>query len=162
MADYLELYSDTWTDCDSEKRFPPDSASANTVILPFRGIYRFRNVVRVHIPVPHYGVRISLVLCGIAVLGFGDSLSVIANVIMNSGEAFVKAIADKSGKKFGNVKIGFDVCCVVLSVGLSLVLFGGKIVGTREGTVLTALLMGMVVNFFVKRISSPINAVLSN
>ena len=81
---------------------------------------------------------------------------------MNSGEVFVKAISDKSGKKFGNVKIGFDVGCVVVSVVLSLILFGGEIVGTREGTILTALLTGVVVNFFVKHISSPINAVLSD
>lgn len=115
-----------------------------------------------YIPTPNYIVRILLVFCGIIVLGFGVSLSVIANVIMNSGEAFVKAISDKSGKKFGNIKIGFDVGCVVLAVVLSVVLFGGKIVGTREGTVLTAILTGMVVNFFVGRISAPVNAILND
>lgn len=115
-----------------------------------------------YIPTPNYIVRILLVFCGIVVLGFGVSLSVIANVIMNSGEAFVKAISDKSGKKFGNIKIGFDVGCVVLAVGLSVVLFGEKIVGTREGTVLTAILTGMVVNFFVSRISVPVNAILND
>lgn len=46
---------------------------------------------------------------------FGISLSVIANVIMNSGEAFVKAVSDKIHINFGNVKIGFDVMCVVIS-----------------------------------------------
>lgn len=109
-----------------------------------------------------YAVRMLLVLIGIITLGFGVALSVIANVIMNSGEAFVKAISDKSGMIFGNVKIGFDIGCVVLALILSWVLFDGEIVGTREGTILTALLTGMIVNFFVKRISSPINSVLSN
>lgn len=113
------------------------------------------------IPVNTYPVRLALVLCGIVVLGFGVSLSVIANVIMNSGEAFVKAIADISGKKFGNIKIGFDVCCVVASLALSLVFFGGKIVGTREGTVLTALLTGVTVNFFVKHLSNPLNKLMA-
>lgn len=113
------------------------------------------------IPVNSYPVRLTLVLCGIVVLGFGVSLSVIANVIMNSGEAFVKAVADISGKKFGNIKIGFDVCCVVVSLILSVIFFGGKIVGTREGTVLTALLTGVVVNFFVKLISEPLNRILT-
>ena len=46
---------------------------------------------------------------------------------MNSGEAFDKAVADISGKKFGNIKIGFDVCCVVISLALSLIIFDGKI-----------------------------------
>ncbi len=110
----------------------------------------------------YYAVRILLVLAGIITLGFGVSLSVIANVIMNSGEAFVKAISDKSGMMFGNVKIGFDIGCVVLALVISWVLFNGKIIDTREGTILTALLTGVVVNFFVKRISVPVNSILSN
>lgn len=112
------------------------------------------------IPVNSYPVRLILVICGIVVLGFGVALSVIANVIMNSGEAFVKAIADISGKKFGNIKIGFDVCCVVVSLVLSLIFFGGKIVETRECTVLTALLTGVIVNFFVKHLSNPLNKIM--
>lgn len=110
----------------------------------------------------YYAVRILLVLAGIITLSFGVALSVIANVIMNSGEAFVKAISDKSGLIFGNVKIGFDVGCVVLALIISWLLFNGKIIGTREGTILTALLTGVVVNFFIKRISEPVNRVLSN
>lgn len=110
----------------------------------------------------YYAVRLLLVIAGIITLGFGVSLSVVANVIMNSGEAFVKAVSDKSGMIFGNVKIGFDVGCVVVAFVLSLILFNGEIVGTREGTVLTALLTGIVVNFFVKRISAPVNGMLKN
>lgn len=110
----------------------------------------------------YYAVRILLVLLGIITLGFGVALSVIANVIMNSGEAFVKAISDKSGMLFGNVKIRFDVGCVMLALVASWIFFDGKIIGTRDGTILTALLTGVVVNFFVKRISEPVNNILSN
>lgn len=112
------------------------------------------------IPVHHYAVRLALVLCGIVILGFGISLAVIANVIMNSGEAFVKAIADKSNKNFGNIKIAFDVFCVILSIILSLLFFDGAIVGTREGTVITALCTGMVVNFFAARLKAPLEKIL--
>lgn len=114
------------------------------------------------IAVPNYAVRIILVLVGTLTLGFGISLSVVANVIMNSGEAFVKAVSDRTGIRFGNVKIGFDICCVLASVILSLILFSGTVVGTREGTVLTALLTGIVVNFFVKRIEKPLNSALND
>lgn len=113
------------------------------------------------IPVTNYAVRMLMVLCGIVVLGFGISLSVTANVIMNSGEAFVKAIADKKGKVFGNVKIGFDVCCVIASVLLSLILLHGSISGTREGTVITALLTGFIVKFFSKLTQTPLNRALA-
>lgn len=93
-------------------------------------------------------------------LAFGVSLAVIADVIMNSGEAFVKAVTDRFGGNFGSVKVGFDVACVLLSVGLSLLLFEGEIVGTREGTILTALLTGFAVKWFVARLEGPLNAIL--
>lgn len=102
------------------------------------------------ISVNSYAVRLLCVIGGIIILGFGISLSVIANVIMNSGEAFVKALSDKTGIVFGNLKIGFDIFCVLLSILLSMVFFGGQIVGTREGTVITALFTGMVVKSFCK------------
>lgn len=108
------------------------------------------------VPVPNYFVRLLSVLCGTVILAFGISLTVTANVIMNSGEAFVKAIADKSGRNFGNVKIGFDVGCVVLALVLSLLLFDGRILGTREGTVIAALCTGLVVKFFSKHITAPL------
>lgn len=98
-----------------------------------------------------YPARILLILLGTVVLGFGISLSVIANVIMNSGEAFVKALSDTSHKDFGTIKTCFDVSCVVIAVALSL-LFFRTIQGTREGTVVAALCTGSVVKFFTKLI----------
>lgn len=107
-----------------------------------------------------YWVRLALVFIGVIILGFGISLSVIANVIMNSGEAFVKAISDKVHREFGNVKIAFDIICVVLSVVLSLAFFDFTIVGAREGTVISALLTGVVVKIFCKLLRRPLEEVL--
>lgn len=73
------------------------------------------------IPADFYPLRLMMVIVGIIILGFGISLSVIANVIMNSGEAFVKAVSDITKRNFGNVKIAFDIICVVLSIILSLI-----------------------------------------
>lgn len=115
-----------------------------------------------YITVDSYVGRIALVLCGTVVLGFGIALAVIANVIMNSGEAFVKAVSDKSGKNFGFLKIAFDIACVLVSVLLSLAFFDGRIIGTREGTIITALLTGLVVNFFVKLLSGKLNVLLTS
>ena len=102
-----------------------------------------------------------MILAGVTILGFGVSLSVIANVIMNSGEAFVKAVADITGGNFGNIKVGFDVSCVLLALVLSLLFFDFTIVGTREGTVISALCTGLVVKFFQKRLQQPVSAVLT-
>ena len=112
------------------------------------------------IPANVYPVRIAMVVAGIVILGFGISLSVIANVIMNSGEAFVKAVSGMVNKEFGNVKIAFDVFCVILSLILSLIFFDFTIVGTREGTILSAVLTGVVVKFFCSRMREPLNFLL--
>lgn len=112
------------------------------------------------IPVNTYPVRVAMVIIGIVILGFGISLSVIANVIMNSGEAFVKAISDTFHRDFGNVKIAFDVLCVLIALVLSLIFFDFTIVGTREGTIISALLTGVVVKFFRSKLKDPLNAVL--
>lgn len=112
------------------------------------------------IPVNTYLVRLGLVVIGLAILGFGISLSVIANVIMNSGEAFVKAVADTIKKNFGNVKIAFDVFCVTFSIILSLILFDFNIVGTREGTIISAFLTGTFVKLFTKLLHKPVSKLL--
>lgn len=113
-----------------------------------------------YIPAETYAVRLTMVVVGVVVLGFGISLAVIANVIMNSGEAFVKAVSDKCGKDFGNVKIAFDVFCVVISLVLSLIFFDLTIVGAREGTVIAALFTGVVVKLFRSILKEPIDSVL--
>lgn len=112
------------------------------------------------IPVNSYFVKLLMLFIGIAVLAFGISLSVIANVIMNSGEAIVKAISDKTGFEFGNVKVVFDVSCVVVSVVLSLIFFDMKILGTREGTVISAVLTGFVVKFFTKLLKEKLSKLI--
>ncbi len=99
-----------------------------------------------------YIMRLAMVFAGTAVLGLGISLSVIANVIMNSGEAFVKALADLVHKEFGNVKIVFDISCVAASVLMSLIFFDLKIVGAREGAVIAAFCTGIAVRFFTSRL----------
>lgn len=95
-----------------------------------------------------YPARILCVCVGTVILGFGIAIMVWADLIMNSGEAIVKAIAGKIKKEFGSVKICFDISCVILSVLLSLIMFQGKIEGTREGTVIAAVGTGFCVKLF--------------
>lgn len=114
------------------------------------------------IPVNSYPVQLIMVVAGVIILGFGISLAVIANVIMNSGEAFVKAVSDTIHKNFGNVKIIFDVSCVTLALIMSLMFFDFSIVGMREGTVISAFCTGLVVKFFTKRLQKTLNKRLIN
>ena len=113
------------------------------------------------IPVEVYGSKLLMLGIGIFILAFGIELTVIANVVLNSGEALVKDISDKVKKPFGNVKVAFDISCVVAAVMLSLIFFHGQIIGTREGTIISALCTGLVVKLYAKMIAKPVNAVLA-
>ncbi|MBQ8000898.1 MAG: YitT family protein [Ruminococcus sp.] len=114
------------------------------------------------IPNDSYIAQLLLVIGGVLVLGFGITLGVIADVILNSGEAFVKALADVLHKEFSNVKIAFDVSWVALSVVLSLLFFDGSLVGTREGTVISAVCTGFAVKLWLRLLKNPITEFLKN
>ena len=95
----------------------------------------------------NYPLQIVTLLCGCAILGFGVSLEVRANVVMLAGEAFVQAVTKKSGKEFGFVKVGFDTSLTLLACITSLILFG-SIEGIREGTIIAALTVGIFARYF--------------
>lgn len=97
-----------------------------------------------------YIFRLGCVVIGTIVLAFGIAITVTVNVIMNSGEAFVKVVSDTINKEFGTVKIVFDISCVSLSIIMSLVFFAGEIKGTREGTIFAAIFTGIFVKLFMK------------
>ncbi len=101
-------------------------------------------------PTGHYLLKLLALVLGIASLGFGISLTVEADLIMNAPEAFVNALAFKMNKKFGDIKTAFDVAFVAFSALLSLILFSGKLVGIREGTLLAAVFTGIFVKIFTK------------
>jgi uncharacterized membrane protein YczE len=113
------------------------------------------------IPVNCYGMQLAMSVIGAAVLGFGISLAVIANVMMSSGEALVKVFGDTLKKEFGTVKIAFDICYVAVSALISMLLFGGAIHGIREGTLIVALTTGMFVKMFTAIIKNPLTKFLS-
>jgi len=91
-----------------------------------------------------YPGQILVLLLGCIVLALGIYLQVAANVLMNPGEGLVKAIAGKTGIRFGIIKIIFDTTLVCIAALISFFLFG-TIVGIREGTVISMLLVGYIV-----------------
>lgn len=113
------------------------------------------------IKVDTYILRILLVVLGTVILAWGIAFAVMANVVMNSAEAFIKAISDTTGKQFGNLKIAFDCACVVLTILLSLIFFDFTVKGTREGTIFAAIFTGMVVKFFQSKFGEKIERLLT-
>lgn len=113
------------------------------------------------VPVQSYLMQLMMVVIGFVLLGFGVALAVIANVVMNAGDGFVRVLARRLDRNYGNVKIAFDVVNVLLSAVLSVLLFGGAITGVREGTLLAALCTGLVVKFFTRRLKDPLDRILA-
>jgi uncharacterized protein len=91
-----------------------------------------------------YPEQIAVVLLGSVVLALGIFLQVAANVILNPGEGLVKAIAEKTHRRFGIVKVCFDSTLVLSAAFISLAAFG-SIRGLREGTVISAILVGYII-----------------
>lgn len=91
---------------------------------------------------------------GIVLIAIGVALEVAANVVTLAAEGLILAICKVFSLKFGNMKVVFDVSLVCLSIVLSLI-FLGTLAGVREGTVATALLVGIL----VKKINKPLKKV---
>ncbi len=90
-----------------------------------------------------------MLIIGSAILAFGITLEVIANVMYVPGEGVVKAIAQKTQHKFGNVKVLFDASHCVLALSISLLILHA-VHGLREGTMLSMLLVGNLVILYGK------------
>jgi uncharacterized protein len=94
-----------------------------------------------------YLLQVILLLSGCILLAFSTVLQLEANVVNNAGEGLVKVLAMKEKKKFGDMKLIVDVSIVVVAVAISF-LGLGEIRGIREGTIVSALIVGPMVKFF--------------
>lgn len=90
---------------------------------------------------------ISLVI-GCAILGFGISIEVAPATLMVPGEGVVSVISSKMPKrKFGTIKIAFDVSLMLIAAILSIIL-ARNIDGLGIGTIISALIVGKFVNIY--------------
>lgn len=90
-------------------------------------------------------VRLLSLLVGCVILAVGISIEVAPDTLVVPGEGIVRAISQVSRKRFGTVKVYFDVALIVIAVVLSF-LFFGKLNGIGVGTVVSALTVGKFVN----------------
>lgn len=90
-------------------------------------------------------VQLLCVVLGCAVLALGISIEVAPNVILVPGEGAVRAIASVCTARFGTVKICFDLTLVAIALMLTFAFFG-EVRGLGLGTVISALVVGKLVN----------------
>ena len=99
-----------------------------------------------------YPMRLLFLLIGCFVVAFGVYFQVVANVVMLSGDAFVRAVAGVMDKEFGRIRMVSDIAMTAIALLLCLIFLGG-LRGVREGTVMAAIFVGNIVRLYDKRLA---------
>lgn len=126
------------------KKFPK-TQYLQIVVGPVLGVfidlsmYLLRNLTNIN-----YILQLGVLLAGCIVIGFSIWLQLQANVVTNPTEGMVKLISNITGQEFSKTKITFDVFLVVVAASISMIGLG-KIVGIREGTLISAFAVGYVI-----------------
>ena len=103
---------------------------------------------------PTYFGQLAMLAMSIVLIAFSLVLYIDVQVAPMPAEGLVSCIAEKLGKPFSTIKPAFD--CTSVLVGMVLCfLFLGRLVGIREGTVITALLVGKMTGI-IRRYLSPL------
>lgn len=96
--------------------------------------------------IPTYFGQLTMLFISIILIAIGVVIYIDAKIMPMPAEGLSLALCEKFNLKFHNAKLVFDISVVVLAVALSLIATG-KINGVREGTVISALLVGICVKY---------------
>lgn len=97
----------------------------------------------------NYVAQVSLLIIGCLLMGFGVFLQLKADAIYNPAEGIVAVLSNYIDKPFGMIKSLFDITLVILSIILGLTVTG-RVTGIREGTVISAFIIGPFAGLFQK------------
>lgn len=106
-----------------------------------------------------YISQVFILLLSCVVMAFGVLLEVKTEVVFIPGDGFIVAIAKVLKKEFGKVKPYCDVSFVVIAVIFSFA-FLGYLAGVREGTVISALIIGPIVRIFKKYVGRHLDVLI--
>ncbi len=101
-----------------------------------------------------YFMKIFTLTLGCFALAMGVALQIIGDVVMLAGEGLVYAFITKWNLTLGKTKTFFDSSLVIIAASMSLFYFK-EIQGIREGTLISALVVGTIARFYISKISIP-------
>lgn len=107
-----------------------------------------------------YPVKLICLLVGCLVLGVGVFMEMAASVVMLPGECTIKAISSTWNKDFGKTKVAVDLTMALSAAALGFFLYGA-LTGVREGTLISALLVGLIARWINQHLGSWAQALLS-
>lgn len=94
-----------------------------------------------------YAAQVVYMLLGCFILALGIWIQVKGGVAMLPGEAMNRAISIRTGKRYENVKVFFDVMYILISAVICLV-FLHRLEGVREGSIIAALTVGNIIKMY--------------
>ena len=137
------------------KEFRPVSLAQLPVAFVFGYFMDFSNFLLINLQPSSYLEQVVIFSVGTFITANGVALYIKARLINMPGEALTIAITEKlPGSAFHKVRIVQDSSLVVIAAVLSLVILGG-LYGVREGTVISAVLVGKLIPF-ANRIWKPV------
>lgn len=107
------------------------------------------NVLLSFIQPQNYFSQILMLIIGCLIMAFGVFLQLEAKVVYNPAEGIVAVISENTTYPFGTIKTLFDSTLVILSILLGLIVTG-QVIGIREGTIISALIIGPFTGIFQK------------
>lgn len=96
-----------------------------------------------------YFMQIMFAVVATIVTAIGVYMTVQANIIMNGPEAFLNSVSEKFNWKFGTLRVIFDISNVVLAAVVGFACLH-QIIGIREGTIMSAVFTGIIINIIAK------------
>lgn len=104
-----------------------------------------------------YPVKVLYLAASILIIGIGVFTYLKPNLVPMPAEGLAQAISQVSGKAFGDCKTMVDTSLITIALIIQLLFLGGlhsftgDTIVIREGTIVSALLVGQVVKFIRKR-----------
>lgn len=97
-----------------------------------------------------YFMRWVFTLLSIVILGVGISITILSRASMMPGEGAALAIAIVLRREYSRIKVIWDISLIVVAAVMSVILFGGELIGVREGTIAAGILVGFVVRYSLR------------
>lgn len=108
--------------------------------------------------IPTYFGQLTMLALSIVLIALGVLLYMDVQLVPMPMEGLSSTIAKKINRPFPTMKMAIDCLVVLIGVVLSLV-FLGKLDGIREGTIITAILVGKLIAILKKPISPVVNKI---
>ena len=126
------------------KEFPKSQYSQILVSFLFGFLIDGSMWLTQSVTAPNYAVQILYVIIGSLLVAVGIIFEVTPKLLYLAGDGLMITVARVLKRPFGQIKIAFDVTLVSFSIIAGYLLLN-NIIGVREGTLISAILVGFII-----------------